>query len=374
MRLARVLIAAFTSIAACASEPGGPRLYVTNEISGDISVVDLRSSSVIATIPVGKRPRGVRVSPDGTTLYVALSGSPIAGPGVDEDTLPPPDRRFDGIGVIDVRSGKLLRTIAAGTDPEQLAVTTNGARLFVANEDAGEVSVVDVAAGNIVRRIPVGGEPEGVDLSPDGRWVYVTSEEDNQVAVIDTESLAVVAMLPVGARPRSTGFLPDGSRAYVSAENDRCHRQYAAPRPRPYQDSRRGRQAHGCRWLPGRPPRVRQHRQREDGGDRRREQQHASCGDRSGCTALGYCCVAGREVDLHGERSIQRRVDRRRRVTYDHGASESRPSAMGLGDRPLIAGVICCCFVHACSTFVSLTLHEFRFLNAVCSGFVRRAS
>src|SRR2546428_9827801 len=80
------------------------RIYVTNEASGDLSVIDAASQSVIATIPVGKRPRGIRVSPDKSTLYVALSGSPVAGPGVDESTLPPPDRNADGIGVVDTAS------------------------------------------------------------------------------------------------------------------------------------------------------------------------------------------------------------------------------------------------------------------------------
>src|ERR671925_76858 len=61
------------------------RLFVTNEQGGDISVVDVAGQRVVATIPVGKRPRGIRLSPDGTTLFVALSGSPIAPPGVDED-------------------------------------------------------------------------------------------------------------------------------------------------------------------------------------------------------------------------------------------------------------------------------------------------
>ena len=116
---------------------------------------------------------------------MALSGSPIAPPGTDESTLPPPDRSADGIGVVDVRQGKLLRVIPAGTDPEQLAVSHDGRWLFVANEDAGTTSVIDVSEGRLVSSIAVGGEPEGVDLRPDGKVVYVTSEEDNQVAVID---------------------------------------------------------------------------------------------------------------------------------------------------------------------------------------------
>src|SRR5687768_7752841 len=64
--------------------PAAGRLFVTNETSGDITVIDVAAAKTIATIPVGKRPRGIRLSPDGTTLYVALSGSPIAPPGVDE--------------------------------------------------------------------------------------------------------------------------------------------------------------------------------------------------------------------------------------------------------------------------------------------------
>ena len=73
-------------------------VYVTNEVSGDLSVIDPATHTAIATLPLGKRPRGIRVSPDRTQLYVALSGSPISPPGVDESKLPPPDRTADGIG------------------------------------------------------------------------------------------------------------------------------------------------------------------------------------------------------------------------------------------------------------------------------------
>jgi YVTN family beta-propeller protein len=97
--------------------------YVTNEVSGDLTVIDLATQSVVATIPLGKRPRGIRLSPDGTRLYVALSGSPIAGPGVDEKTLPPADKSADGIGVVDIRQGKLVTILHSGSDPETVAVS-----------------------------------------------------------------------------------------------------------------------------------------------------------------------------------------------------------------------------------------------------------
>ena len=40
--------------------PPGPKLFVTNEAGGDLTVVDVGTARAVATIPLGKRPRGVR--------------------------------------------------------------------------------------------------------------------------------------------------------------------------------------------------------------------------------------------------------------------------------------------------------------------------
>ena len=161
-------------------------MYVTNEIGGDLTVIDGGTNQVVTTIPLGKRPRGIKVSPDGTKLFVALSGSPMAPPGTDESKLPPPDRTADGIGIVDTAARKVTTVLTSGTDPEQLALSADGSKLFVSNEDAGAASILDIASNKVLANVKVGGEPEGVTTSPNGQWVYVTSEEDNQVSVIDT--------------------------------------------------------------------------------------------------------------------------------------------------------------------------------------------
>src|ERR1700690_3693318 len=79
------------ALAATAAEPAY-RGYVTNEGSGDLTVIDGGTQSVVATLPLGKRPRGIAAAADGRHLYVAVSGSPLAGPGVDESSLPPADK------------------------------------------------------------------------------------------------------------------------------------------------------------------------------------------------------------------------------------------------------------------------------------------
>ena len=158
-------------------------------------MVDPDRGRVAARIRVGKRPRGIRLSPDGRTLLVALSGSPIAGPGVDESTLPPADRAADGIGIVDLAAARLVRVLPSGQDPEAFDIAADGRTVYVSNEETGEMSVVDVATGTI-RRVPVGGEPEGVTLRPDGRVVYVTAEAEHDVVAVDTATLKVVARIP----------------------------------------------------------------------------------------------------------------------------------------------------------------------------------
>lgn len=222
--LEAVVAAGVAALAASEGVPGEAtrayRVFVTNERSGTLSVIDGATRRVAATVPLGKRPRGLKVSPDGRLLYVALSGSPIAGPGVDQSKLPPPDKGADGIGVVDLATLKLLRILRGVSDPEQLAVSGDGKRLFVASEDTGKGVVIDATDGRVMASMPVGGEPEGVTLSPGGRFVYMTSEEDHQVSVIDTAMNRVIATIEVGERPRFTEFSDDGRTAYVSGEND----------------------------------------------------------------------------------------------------------------------------------------------------------
>src|SRR4029077_1313245 len=185
-------------------------VYVTNETSGDLTIIDAATATAVATIPLGKRPRGIAASPDRTYLYVALSGSPVAGPGVDESKLPPPDRTADGIGVFDVRQNKLFRLIKSGSDPENFDLSRDGRYIFVSNEDDSKASMIDVASGKVTKTFAVGEEPEGVKIAPSGKFVYVTSENTGTISVIDIAAGKITKTFKVGRRPRSVAFLPDG--------------------------------------------------------------------------------------------------------------------------------------------------------------------
>jgi YVTN family beta-propeller protein len=196
--------------------------YVTNEDSQDMSVIDTRVDSVVATIPVGTRPRGVRVSEDGKTVFVALSGSPKCPPTMADEECEKlkADKSKDGIAVVDVMSRKVSRVLPGGSDPEAFDISRDGTTLFVSNEDADSASIVDIASGKIRSTVAVGREPEGVRLQPDGAAVWVTGETDHNLTLLDPKTGKVITQIKVGKRPRDLAFNPDGTRAYVTSEID----------------------------------------------------------------------------------------------------------------------------------------------------------
>jgi YVTN family beta-propeller protein len=212
-------VLAFAAGCGAPSDHGPPLLYVSDEETGAVLVVDPGAARVVAHIPVGKRPRGLRLSRDGKLLYVALSGSPRGGPGIDETNLPPADRSADGIGVVDLARRELVRTIESGQDPETFDLSPDGATIYVSNEETAELSVIDLASGTVRGHARVGNEPEGVTVAGDGKRVFVTDERDGDVAVIDANTLAPLARVPTGPRPRSIALTQDGRTAFVTNEN-----------------------------------------------------------------------------------------------------------------------------------------------------------
>jgi YVTN family beta-propeller protein len=193
-------------------------VFVSNERSGDVTVIDGNKDEVVATFPVGKRPRGIHATPDGRRVFVALSGSPRMAPGLDENR-PPADKRADGLGVIDPATRKLIDRWHVGSDPEQFAISKEGKFAFIANEDDASVSIIDLDSGQPRGRIKVSEEPEGVGVNPSNGEVYVTCEEKGEVFAIDPDQQRVIEKIEAGGRPRSVAFSPDGSRAYVACEN-----------------------------------------------------------------------------------------------------------------------------------------------------------
>ena len=200
--------------------PQEERVFVTTEQTGEVVVVDPRAGKVLQRIPVGKRPRGLKLAHDGEKLFVALSGSPRSGPQAEDAHPAAADRTADGVGVVDVKQGKLVGRLPGGQDPETFDLSQDGRALYIANEETAELSRLDLQSRTVTQSVAVGKQPEGVSAHPSGDVVYVACEEDSVVVAVDVRSGQVRARVPTGQRPRAIAFSADGHEAFVTNELD----------------------------------------------------------------------------------------------------------------------------------------------------------
>ena len=177
------------------------RAYVTNQLSNTVSVIDVSTNAVVATIPVGARPYGSAVNPQGTRAFITNADG-------------------NSVSVIDTATNAVIATIPVGVSPRSVAFTPNGARAYVTNCCGGGISVIDTATNKLAKSINGGAFPAGIVASPDGRRVYVANSSGRDVTVIDTATDTVAASIAIGTQPWGIAVSPDGSRVYVLSRYD----------------------------------------------------------------------------------------------------------------------------------------------------------
>ena len=174
--------------------------YVSSEKDNSLTLIDMATMTVKGTIATCKRARHVQITPD-AKIMVACTDSNAAD-------------------IIDPASGKSLRRLPLGQEPEAFDISPDGKTIYVSNEDEGEASFVDATSGKTLQKVKVGKEPEGVKVSADGKTLYVTSEVASMVHVIDTATAKVVKNVKVGKRPRRMAITADGNELWVTNELD----------------------------------------------------------------------------------------------------------------------------------------------------------
>jgi YVTN family beta-propeller protein len=133
-------------------------VWSVNPDNDSVSVFNVAGDAnhKVAEIPVEKEPWCIAITPDYAKVYVTnmVSGT---------------------VSVIDATAGKVVGTIKVGTEPFGCALTPDGSRLYVANQSSDDVSVINTASDVVVGTITgVGPKPHGLAITADGKKVYVT--------------------------------------------------------------------------------------------------------------------------------------------------------------------------------------------------------
>jgi YVTN family beta-propeller protein len=183
------LFAALMLLSAILQSPAAS-LFVSNERDNTVTVLDSVTLKAIKTIPVGRRPRGIVVTPDHKEVLVCAGDD-------------------DRIDVIDTEKLQVTRHLDSGADPELLDVDPKGERVYIANEDDALMTVMDLKTGEVLAQVPVGVEPEGMRISADSRITVITSESTSMAKSLSPRTQEVYDVhLNRFAKSDAWGLLP----------------------------------------------------------------------------------------------------------------------------------------------------------------------
>ncbi len=209
--------------------PDGKTLYVALFGTNSLGIIDIAGKKLSKSVPVGSSPFGSYVSPDGKKVYTSNWGGPKPADGDKVDPVfpvkinPVTGAAADGsVSVYDVAGGQAQPDIKVGLHPTAITFDKSSSRLFVANSNEDTISVIDITANGANKEmerigvkpsanLPFGSLPNGLALSADGATLYVANGGNNAIAVVSLAAGSRPTAAQTGSQTTKSslsGFIP----------------------------------------------------------------------------------------------------------------------------------------------------------------------
>lgn len=214
----------------------GTKLYVCGNLTNQLLEIDLATSKVTRTFPVGVAPYDVVIT--ASKAYVSNWGGGRPRPG---DLIGPAGRgtvvKIDpvrhianegSVTVINLAPGKPSSEILVHLHSSALALSPNGRWLAVANAGSDNISVIDTKTDQVAETIWVkanpadlfGASPNALAFAPNGKTLFVANGTQNAIAVIDfkpeRKRSELEGLYPVGWFPGALAFDAQRNRLHVA--------------------------------------------------------------------------------------------------------------------------------------------------------------
>jgi YVTN family beta-propeller protein len=174
-----------------------PRVYVPSNNDGSVDVIDPVTYRVVEHFFVGTMPQHITPSWDMRRLYVGNNLS-------------------NSLTVINPRTGRRGRTIPV-QDPYNLYFTPGGRMVVVVAERDQRLDFRNPHTWKLIRSVPIPYDgADHLDFSADGRYLLVSTEFSGRVVRVSTQRPRVTGVLKVGGLPVDVKLAPDGRVFYVA--------------------------------------------------------------------------------------------------------------------------------------------------------------
>ncbi|QKM64889.1 hypothetical protein DCO17_06390 [Polynucleobacter tropicus] len=215
---------------------------ILNSGAASISLIDMQKREVIKTIPVGKEPHHLMMTPDQKTLLIANAAgndvvlmNPVSGEitGRVPNIIDPyqigysPNHkwfvangnRLDRVDIYAANGAdlKLAKTIKLAKTPSHIAFTSDSKIAFITLQDSSELAAIDLETQNVLWVMPTGKVPAGLWMTPGDQYLLVGITGEDNVQVIDWKNRKEVKRIFTGKGAHN--FRPLGDKKHVFVSN-----------------------------------------------------------------------------------------------------------------------------------------------------------
>jgi len=179
-------------------EPATSRLFVSH--AKQVVVVDVKTKSILGSIPANG-VHGIALAPDLKRGFISN------GTG-------------NNVTVFDLATLKVLATVPAVKNPDAICYEPSTHRVFAFNGGSGTATVIDGAEAKVVGEVQLGGKPEFA-ATDEGGSVFNALEDKNQILKINAATLAIEARwdLPDKSGPSGVAMDAANQRLFVGCRN-----------------------------------------------------------------------------------------------------------------------------------------------------------
>lgn len=225
------------------SPAGEPKVaIVLNSGDASVSLIDMQTRRVTKTVPVGKEPHHLMMTPDQKTLLIAnaagndvVTMNPANGEltGRIPDIIDPyqigysPNRQWfvangNRLNRVDIYSAdgtnlKLAKSIKLGKTPSHIAFTSDSKTAFITLQDSSELAAIDLATQTVLWKMPTGHVPAGLWMTPGDQYLLIGITGEDNVQVIDWKNRKEVKRIFTGKGAHN--FRPLGDKKHVFVGN-----------------------------------------------------------------------------------------------------------------------------------------------------------
>ena len=218
-----ILDASFNQPYRIAINAAGTKAYVANSNACTISIIDIATNTVSGTISGFDGPSGIVITPDGNFAYVNNYGAPCGVCSGNGTT----------VSVVNLNTNSIIDTITVGLAPAGLAITPDGAFVYVINYTDGEtgmgtISIIRTSDNTVIApTIMRCSRPFAIAITPNGKFAYITNFGSNNfepygttVSAVDLNTNTITATIELAIQPAGIAISLDSR--YVYATNYNC--------------------------------------------------------------------------------------------------------------------------------------------------------